>query len=495
MTSNQSDNKSAQATTQQINAVRRSCTAFSWNAEGQCLGLRLESEAGGKVRIAAIWKAELKSREQEQKGALAEMLSEGHRQLGVNDASYCLASPMEGAWGMADLEMPMLREQELRAALAFELRKKTPLPAEQLVWGYRILDTTQQGQAKRVRLRLLYVKKDVCRKWLSAATGLSKLDILAPAPVLLDPLFSDVSVSMPGKASFSYVQGENGREAVPFELPANATISELLPFDGLDFGELASLPEKEQLAFIPAIVTAAYGLTRSVAQDAKTLLELPQELKPKRYQACKIIATVLCALIVICLCYGLMQGFQIRKTRLRLIQKDIKTVENELKALKAASGGKYAEAAKMLEEEMARYKIDAPSISDVLIELTKQTKPPAWFAGPFTWTMDISDSVVPVTFVLREPMGDTANLDISLRLNNSPILGDVVETKSANNRAGYSERRFVLKARYDTPDEKKALEEYLKNQKLEQQKKASDALDAAVEGAGGDALDVSVEEE
>ncbi|MBO4511481.1 MAG: hypothetical protein J5746_01830 [Victivallales bacterium] len=494
MTSKQSDNKTVQAS-QQINAVRRSCTAFSWDVDGLCLGIRLECGAGDKLRIAAIWKAEDKSHGQEQKGAFAEMLSDGRRQLGVNEASYCLASPMAGAWGMADLEMPMLKEQELRAALAFELRKSTPLPAEQLEWGYRILETKQDGQAKRLKLRLFYVKKDVWRKWLAAATGLSKVDILAPAPVLLDPVFSDVAVTFPGKASFRYVQGTNGREAVPFELPANASVRELLPFEGLDLGELSSLPEQEQLAFLPAIVTAAYGLTRSVAQDARTLPELPSELRPKRYQACKIVATVLCAFIVICLCYGFMQGFQIRKTRLRLIQKDIKTVENEMKSLKAASGGKYAEAAKMLEEEMARYKIDAPLLSDVLIELTKQTKPPAWFAGPFTWTMDIGSSVVPVTFVLREPMGDTANMDISLRLNNSPILGDVVETKSANNRAGYSERRFVLKARYDTPEEKKALETYLKQQKQAQKQKANDAIDAVVEGGSGDALEIQVEEE
>ena len=494
MTSKQSDNKTVQAS-QQINAVRRSCTAFSWDVDGLCLGLRLECVAGGKLRVAAIWKAEDKSHGQEQKGAFAEMLSEGRKQLGVNEASYCLASPMAGAWGMADLEMPMLKGAELRAALAFELRKRTPLPAEQLEWGYRILETMQQGQTKRLKLRLLYVKKDVWRKWLSAATGLSKVDMLAPAPVLLDPLFSDMAVTLPGKASFKYVQGENGREAVPFELPANATIGDLLPFEGLDLGELASLPEQEQLAFLPAIVTAAYGLTRSVAQDAKTLPELPQELRPKRYQACKIVATVLCAFIIICLCYGFMQGFQIRKMRLRLIQKDIKTVENEMKAIKAASGGKYAEAAKMLEEEMARYKIDAPLLSDVLIELTKQTKSPAWFAGPFTWTMDISDSVVPVTFVLREPMGDTANMDISLRLNNSPILGDVVETKSANNRAGYSERRFVLKARYDTPEEKKALDTYLKQQKQVQKQKATDTIEAVGAGASGEVMEIEVEEE
>ena len=73
--------------------------------------------------------------------------------------------------------------------------------------------------------------------------------------------------------------------------------------------------------------------------------------------------------------------------------------------------------------------------------------------------------------------------------------GDVVETKSANNRAGYSERRFVLKARYDTPEEKKAMETYLKEQKQAQKQKANDAIDAAVEGASGEALEIQEEDE
>ena len=203
-------------------------------------------------------------------------------------------------------------------------------------------------------------------------------------------------------------------------------------------------------------------------------------------------AMLLCAFIVICLSYGFMQGFQMRKMRLRLVQKDIKAVQAEIKALDNASNGKYAEAAKMLEEEMERHKIDAPSLSDVLIELTRQTKAPAWFAGPFTWTMDVNDSVVPVTFVLREPIGDNTNLDIGTRLNNSPILGDVVENKSTNNRAGYLERRFVLKARYDTPEEKAALMEYMKK-KREEDAKAAQIEDEAGDGVGASAEEVEEE--
>lgn len=470
---------------QEIKAVRSNCTAFSWDADGRCLGIRLECAADGKLRIAALWSDELKSHEQNVKGAIAETLSEGRRALDVNDTSYCIASPMGSGWGMSDLDMPLLKGQELRAALAFELRKRTPIPTEQLEWGYRLLDTASAA-SKRLRVRLFYVKKDVWRKWRSAVTGLSKVDILAPAPVLLDPLFSDITVGFYGKTCFEYVPCENGREAVPCE-PGGASLASALPLKQLDSGELVNLPESEQLRFVPAIVAAAYGLTRALGQDGRTLPELPQELRPRRYQACKIIASILCAFILICLCYGFMQGYQQRKIRLGLVQKDIKTVEAEIKSLRNASNSKYAEAAKLLEEEMKRYKMDAPSLSEVLVELTKQTKSPAWFAGPFTWTMDINDSVVPVTFVLREPLGDNSNLDLGTRLNNSPILGDVVENKSSNNRAGYLERRFVLKARYDTSEEKRALEEYLRNQKEGEAKKAKSEMDVQATGAAGEA--------
>ena len=470
-------------TLQAIRPVRNSCTAFSWDADGHCRGIRLEC-GSNTFRIAAVWRADC-----DKTTGLAETLAQGRKSLAVNDTSYCLAAPVGGAWGMVDLTLPPLKGVELQAALAFELRKRTPIPAEQLEWGYRLLDAPQ-GQGKRIRLRLFYVKKDAWRKWQAAATGLSRLDILVPAPVVLDPVFADVPVVFPGKTFFQYIPGPDGRDAVPYELKDDAGLRQLLPCDGLDLGELDSLPEREQTAFAQSIVMAVYGLTRNLSQDSRTLPGLPLELRPKRYQAFRLAASLLCAFVVICLSYGLMQGFQQRKTRLRLIKKDIGVVEAEMRKIQAASNGKLGEAVKMLEEEMARYKIDAPALSDVLIELTTLIEPPGWLAGPFTWTMDISDSVVPVTFVLREPMDSTANLDIATKLNNSPILGDVVENKSAANRAGFSERRFVLKARYDTPDEKKALDEYLKKKRAEAAKAAS--IDGGTAAGGAPAIDAGV---
>ena len=470
---------------QAIRPVRNVCTAFSWDSDGHCRGIRLECDSSS-FRIAAVWQADC-----DKNSGLAETLSQGRKSLAVNDTSYCVAAPVGGGWGMVDLTLPPLKGVELQAALAFELRKRTPVPAEQLEWGYRLLDAPQ-GQDKRVRLRLFYVRKEAWRKWQAAATGLSRLDILVPAPVALDPLFAEAVVVFPGKTAFQYVPGPDGRDAVPCEMKEGACLRQLLPFEGLDLGELASLPEQEQTAFVQPIVLAAYGLTRNLSQDSRTLPALPPELRPKRYQAFRLLTSLLCAFIVICLSYGLMQGFQLRKTRLRLIKKDISIVEAEMRTIQAASKGKLGEAVKMLEEEMARYKIDAPALSDVLIELTSLIEPPGWLAGPFTWSMDISDSVVPVTFVLREPMDSTANLDIATKLNNSPILGDVVENKSAANRAGFSERRFVLKARYDTPEEKAALMEYMKK-KREEDAKAAQIEDEAGDGVGASAEEVEEE--
>lgn len=451
-----------------IKAIRNKCTAFSWDGNGQCRGVSLENN-GNAISITGLWNAQCDYKP----AALAENLANGKRALNVTEADYCLVSPYSGGWSIVDLEMPVLKGAELTAALAFELRKHTPLAPEQLTWGYRVL-VQPTAQNKHQKIRLFYVKTETWRKWMTAVTGLGRVDTVVPAPVVLDPSFAEKTVTFPGKTFYSYKPSDNGREILPTNQDVHS-LNELLPFEELNAGELETLPIEEQLTYIPAIVMAAYGMTRELGNDTRTLPQLPTELKPRRYQGYRLAAAVLCAIIAICLCFGLMQAMQLRMTRLRLIKKDISAVEKEIKSLQQNTNTKVKEAAKLLEEEMSRYQIDAPALPDVLIELTETINSPGWMAGPFTWSMDVSDSVIPVTFVLREPVGSTTNLDISTRLNNSPILGDVVETKSATNRAGYEERRFTLKARYDTEDEKEALEEYNRKKREEAAKAAKAA--------------------
>ena len=103
-------------------------------------------------------------------------------------------------------------------------------------------------------------------------------------------------------------------------------------------------------------------------------------------------------------------------------------------------------------------------------------------SGAFEWTMETGSDVVPVVFTIREPAGDTANMNIGTALNRSPLLGDVSESRSSQNRTGFVERKFVLKARYDTPEEAAQLKKELEEEaKQAEQKAAEDAAQKAVE--------------
>lgn len=465
---------------QNLKFARTKCAAFTWTAEGHCRGVLLERTSNG-CRVSSQWSAE----SSQKASAIAEALSSGKKAIGVTEGDYCIAGSANGGWGMADVYLPKLKSQETMAALAFELRKRTPVSAEHLTWGYRLLPSTGSGDGKQP-CRLFYVKTDIWRRWTEAASGLSHVDLIVPAPVLLDPLFSGADVVLPGKEPFVYVSTSSGRDVLPGTLTdaggAARKLRELLPWDGLDIGVLGELPESQQQEYAQAIVLALYGMSRDVSRDVGTLPKVPSELQPRRFQACRYLAACLALFIGICLVVGLTQAVQQRVARLRLIRKDISAVETQIKSLQGRNYVNAKEAAKSLEAEITKYKFDAPGLPEVLIELTGLISPPAWLAGSFDWSMDAGGNVVPVSFTIREPMGDTSNMDLSSRLNESEILGDVAENKSMQTRTGALERKFVLKARYDTEEEKLQLQANRKEARRRAAEEAAAARNASESG-------------
>ncbi len=439
---------------------------------------------GREVKVLATWHAEGGSKA----SSIGETLSMGRRELGVKEGVYCIAGPEEGGWGMADLLMPELKPAELRSALAFEVRKRTPVALEHLQWGYRVLpeEVVQDGNAKgKVAVRLFYAKTDIWRKWVEAASGLGHLDMLAAAPVLLDPLMQGEAVLIPGEASFRYLPGKVGRDMLPVSADdfKVSSLHDCLPYEKLSLGELEKKPVDEQLSYLKVIIMALYGLGKDVDKDSKTMPPLPEKLKPARYVACRFIAACLVCLILAMLGAGIVSSLQKRVARLRLIRADISKVEAEIARLNGMDSTKANQAAKDFESEISKYTFDAPELPDVLIEVTQLVKPPAWVSGSFDWKTSLGETVVPVTFTIREPVGDSANLDLCKRLNDSPILGDAQELKSTMLRDNKQERRITLKARYDTAEEREYVEREQAELRARQAEEARKAAEAARQAA------------
>ncbi len=463
---------------QSYKIARGECAAFSWTPDGICHGVLLKG-GGRDVKVVAYWRGEGGSKA----SSIGETLSIGRRELGVKEGVYCIAGPEEGGWGMADLLMPELKPDELRSALAFEVRKRTPIALEHLNWGYRLLPKESVQDEKvtgRTPVRLFYAKSDLWRRWLEGASGLGHLDMMAAAPVLLDPLMQDEAVFFLGETGFKYLPGKVGRDVVPATAEESkvGSFRECLPYDNLVLGSLEDKPLEEQLSYLKVITMAIYGMGREVEKDKRTMPALPDKMKPARYMACRFIASCLAVLIIAMLGAGLVQSLQLRVARLRQIRSDISKVEAEIARLNNMDSTKANQAAKDFEAEISKYTFEAPELPDVLIELTQLIKPPAWIGGSFDWKSELGDSVVPITFTVREPVGDGNNLDLCKRLNDSPILGDAQELKSSMLRDNKQERRITLKARYDTAEER----EYYEREQAElRAKKAAEEAQKATQ--------------
>ena len=447
---------------QGIKIARGRGAGFSWTPDGHCCGVLVES-VSGKCRVTAYWSADAGAKS----AGIAEALSTARHTLGLGDTDYCVAGPAGGGWGMADIQMPQLKADALQSALAFELRKLTPVPVERLTWGYRMLGVAEDGKA---RLRIFYARTDFWRKWLEIANGLGHIDIFAPAPVLLDPLFGDSPVIFTSEGVFTYMPGANGREAMP---GGDAeTLEAMLPYDGLDIGRLAEVDEPSRCGYAEAICMAIYAMGRELSKDADTLPPIPSHLRPSRYIAVRSLSICLLLVALLFLGTGLVKNLQQRMERIRLIKKDISAVDAQIKSLRSNVMANGDQVAKSLEAELTKYNFGTPELPDVLMEITEMLKPPAWLAGTFDWNADYLSNVAQVNFTIREPVGDNSNMDLIARLNRSPILGDVVEVKNSISRSVFTERKVTLKARYDTQEEKAILAEQLeKERKKEQERK------------------------
>ena len=427
--------------------ARNSCIAYTWNEDGDCRAV-MATRSGDKCKIVKLLNAKTN-----QDTSVAEVLSGFAKSLNAKDAAFTVASSLGPGWDMADVTMPNLPTEELRNAIAFELRKHTPLSLDKIRWGFRST-IAKQDKKQGNRTRIVYIKTDVFDKWTANVSALGQLDMVIPPAAALDPLFEEDVVTIPDSEGVTaYAPSPEGRVASMVSAD-DLTLDKALPGGFIKWNDLESLPKEEQMAYIPAVVLAAYGLSSAAGHDTATMLPLPPNLKPRRNVFMTLCATVLLAISVLALVIYAVVGLQGRSSQIRALEKELKKVNTELDTIQKQIKPEKKKAIVELRKEMADVTPNIPPLPFVLLDLSKSIPSPAWLSGNFTWDEGL------VKFTLEEPVTDptlTATIDTQELLDiieDSPYIGDVRGLKSNYDaRNNKRTRDFDMNARYDTPSE------------------------------------------
>lgn len=458
---------------------RNSSCAFTWDKSGECHAV-LIARKGDRCVVTAHWHGSAGKNT-----SIAESLTSAKRTLGSNESIITLAGGCDSGWGMADVEMPELKNNELKNALAFELRKHTPIPTDKLLWGYRVINTNPQ--TGKLLVRLFYVRTETWRQWTDAVGGIGQVDMILPPPVALDPLLAEQTATIPGdnlSASFVFTPGPAGRMMAPINLLADTTepraLKDLLPLENLTLGSIADLPAAEQLHYAGAILLAVYGLTRELNRDLATVIRVPEPLRPRRYRGSQLLASLLAFYICAGLCFGSVRAIQNRIARLRHISSELSSVETQITSVHKQLNPTNVTFANSIKQELNDVISITPRFPNTLLELTRLIDAPSWMSSRLEW----KDGQV--SFQLQEVDSD---LELATRLEHSPLLGDVRELSSSfDPRENRRIRKFLLNARFDTDKEKQAALTYSEEQAAKKQRLA-DEKEATAERLDDEAID------
>lgn len=436
--------------------TRTQAIALTWTTDA-CHAVRVAVQGRG-ARVAAHWHGQAGK----ECASLAELLMRAVREVGGDDQSYIVAGGNGQGWGMADLVMPPLKREEMQNALAFQLRKQTPLPPDRLRWGYRLLPR-KRGDATQ-KVRLFYVRSENWNSWLKAMEGLHHVDALVPAPVVLDPLLENAPLTLPEEppatGQYRYEPSPEGRLVSPVAEECAKPFAELLPRELCEPGDLEKLPPEEQARYAAVALLALYGLTAALHDDQATLVPLPERFHARRFLSAKIGAAVLALYLVLLAVYFLAGSFSGHALQLRQLDQAIRKTTAELDALKKAANPKDKERVTLIRQELQENTPGAPDFPTALLAVTRAVPSTHWLSDPLEWRDN------KLTFRVQGPQKDA---ELSLRLEESPYLGDAAERLTTTTKEGSITQRFEVTARYDTPFESQ-IRQAKEEARLEQEK-------------------------
>ena len=192
--------------------------------------------------------------------------------------------------------MPKIAAADLRNALYFELAKYTPIPLDEVQWGYRVIGKIKDTE--QYLIRVIYFSQTDWESWISASSAISNgVDIIIPAIAVLDPAITGTDVCLEntnGTDPFILQSKPDGEREIA-NLSSTQCCDDIfglgdhpIKLDGLDIGRVADLPTEIQKTFTTSIILGIYGVSNEFYQDRKQWLPTPLELRPKRNRTHKM---------------------------------------------------------------------------------------------------------------------------------------------------------------------------------------------------------------
>ncbi len=428
--------------------TRKSSVGLAWTPDGKCWGVHLR-RVRDRCAVALFWTGEAGKNE-----PVAERLAEGFRGLAAQENTAVVVGGAGCSYGFADVDMPRLAPDDLRNALLFQVTKFAPVSADRLVWGYRVLP----GRSGDHQIaRLIYMREPEWRRWIDDASGLRQgVDMIIPPGAVLDPLAAEHPVFLHDPVSddgFVVTPSAAGRRQIrrcdtADEDAFGARPSPLsLPF--LDPGGLQAMPPEEQQGFVPAILLAMYGLTKSCAHDRSTWMPVPIELRPRRHRYSRLVATAMVLYLLGVAGLTAFREFQAAGTHYSRLLRECDKIEDRTGQM--MENVDKTDLLQILPRELdearfGRPSIDRPSMPAALLELTRIIEEPAW-SHQFDWTEGTADILLAT---------DDEDLLLIQQLESSPFLGDVRSGQIVrrNNEVTW---RIHLNARFDNDTDRAAL--------------------------------------
>ena len=394
---------------------RTTAIALTWTADRQCQGVRVR-RAGERFAVERIWSASFGEGQ-----SLGDTLAEGVRALAADEACSVIVGPATPCCCCTDLTMPRLPPDELRKALAFELGRQSPLPAEKLVWGYRLLPETRRRQGKAL-VRLYGLREAEWQKLLDELGSMEfGVDAILPPEVALDPLLSEKPLFLPSGNGHGFLfapAAKGGREIVLVPAPPTGVLGDpavapILLNVALG-GELDSREPVAQQAFLPALLLALYGLGSALHHDRTTGLPVPGELRVRRNRAGRFVAMLLAVYLLAILAAATVQRYQAGSRQFQALRAETQRLRAQISDFRGR--GETDDFLQNLETEFKDAKFEKPPLALCLLEVTQRVGVDTWVQN-FSWNDGKIDLELTTT---------NENLDVIPKLEASPFLSEVV---------------------------------------------------------------------